>query len=165
MAFWCRPFTRVLMLVLGIFSLVSFSIECLCIAPLILAVMIMRGLVVHPLFCIALINGSYLVCFCVMAYYGNLSWQYVNSMSWTIAVGKGAIGLQSSFNGCCEFFQPSGWIYKCILCLKTFVRFLRPKFGSMNSWLVYTMDHEVGLWKMVFFRSATSWSNIHGLIS
>ena len=93
MALWCRPFMRVLMLALGIFSLVSFSIECSCIAPLTPAVMVMRGLVFHPLFCIALINGSYLVCFCVMACYGNLSWQYVNSMSWTIVVGEGAIGV------------------------------------------------------------------------
>ena len=29
----------------------------------------------HPWFCRALINGSYLVCLCVRACLGNLSWQ------------------------------------------------------------------------------------------
>jgi hypothetical protein len=93
MALWCRIFTRILILFLGILSLVSFSIECSCMAPLTPAVMVMRGLVFHPLFCIALISGSYWVCFCVMACYGNLSWQYVNSMSWAIVVVDGAIGV------------------------------------------------------------------------
>ena len=32
-------------------------------------------------FCIALMNGSYFLCFCVIACFGNLSWQYVNSMN------------------------------------------------------------------------------------
>ena len=93
MASWCRLFMRVLILVLGISSLVSFSIECSCMAPLTPAMMVMRGLVSHPLFCIVLISGSYLVRFCVMACSRNLSWQYVNSMSWTIVVGDGAIGV------------------------------------------------------------------------
>jgi hypothetical protein len=31
--------------------------------------------------------------------------------------------------------------------------------------LVYTMDHEVGPWKMAFLHGPTSWSNIHGPIS
>jgi hypothetical protein len=30
---------------------------------------------------------------------------------------------------------------------------------------VYTMDHEVGLWKMVFLHSLILWFNFHGLIS
>ena len=34
---------------LGIFKLVNCSIECSCIAPLTPAVMVMRGLVFHPL--------------------------------------------------------------------------------------------------------------------
>ena len=72
---------RVLILVLGILSLVGLSIECSCIAPLTPAVMVMRGLVFHPLFCMMLISGSYLVCFCVMACSENLLWQYVNLMS------------------------------------------------------------------------------------
>ena len=33
-----------------------------------------------------------------MACYGDLSWQYVNSMSWIIVVGDGAIGV------CCMLF-------------------------------------------------------------
>ena len=75
------------MLVLGILSLVSFFIECSCMAPLTLAVMGTRGLVCHPLLCMVLISGSYLVCFCVVAWSGTLSWQYVNSMNWTVCVG------------------------------------------------------------------------------
>jgi hypothetical protein len=71
----CRLFTRVLILVLGIFSLASFLIECLCMAPLTPVVIVMRGLIFHPLFWIALISGSYLVCLCVMACSGNLSWR------------------------------------------------------------------------------------------
>jgi hypothetical protein len=62
-------------------------------APLTPTIMVMRGLVFHPLFCIVLISGSYLVCFCVMACYGNLLWEYVNSMSWIIVVGDGAMGV------------------------------------------------------------------------
>ena len=81
MALWCIFFMRVLVLALGIFRLVILSMECSCIAPLTPVVMVMRRLVFQPLFCIALINGSYLVCFCVMACYGNRSWQYVNSIS------------------------------------------------------------------------------------
>jgi hypothetical protein len=65
---------RVLILDFGIFSLVNFSMECSCMAPLTPTVMVMRGLVFHALFCIVLISGSYLVCFCVMACYGNLLW-------------------------------------------------------------------------------------------
>ena len=81
MAFLCKSFMRVLILILGILSLVSLSIECSHIAPLTPAVMVMRGLVFHPLFCMMLISGSYLVCFCVMACSENLLWQYVNLMS------------------------------------------------------------------------------------
>ena len=44
----------------------------------------MRGLVFHPLFCIMWTNGSYLVCLFVLARFGNLSWQYVNSMDCTV---------------------------------------------------------------------------------
>ena len=42
-------------------------------APLTPAVMVMRGLVFHPLFCMVLINGSYLVCLCERACSGNMS--------------------------------------------------------------------------------------------
>ena len=73
MALWCKFHIRVLTLDFGIFRLVNFLMECPCTAPLTLAVMVMSGLVSHPLFCIALMSGSYLVCFCVMACFGNLS--------------------------------------------------------------------------------------------
>ena len=38
------------------------------------------------------INESYLMCLRVRAWSGNLSWQYVNSMSWTMTLGEGVIG-------------------------------------------------------------------------
>ena len=50
MALRCIFFMRVLILAFGMFRLVSFSMECSCMAPLTLAVMVMRGLVLHPLF-------------------------------------------------------------------------------------------------------------------
>ena len=75
MAFWCKFFMSVLMLDLGILSLWSCSMECSWMAPLTPTVIVMRGLVCHPLFCIFWIRGSYLVCLCVMACSGNMSWQ------------------------------------------------------------------------------------------
>ena len=63
------------MLDFGIFCFVSLSMKCSCMAPLTLAVMVIRGLVLHPLFWMALISGSYLVCLCVRACSWNLSWQ------------------------------------------------------------------------------------------
>ena len=57
------------------FRLVNCSIEVSCIAPLTLAVMVMRGFVFHPLSLSVAISGSYLVCLCVRACLGNLSWQ------------------------------------------------------------------------------------------
>ena len=56
-------------------------------ASLTLAVMVMKGLVLHRLFCMVFISGSYLVCFCVRAWSANQSRQYVNTMSWTMSVG------------------------------------------------------------------------------
>ena len=67
--------------------------ECSCIAPLTPAVTVIRGLIFHPLFCIVLIGGSYLVCLCVRVCYGNLLWQYVNSMNWIVCLGEGNIGV------------------------------------------------------------------------
>ncbi len=61
-------------------------------SPLTHGVIVMRGLIFHPFFLMALMKGSSLVCFCVMACFGNLSWQYVNSMNFTVYVcedGKG----------------------------------------------------------------------------
>jgi hypothetical protein len=57
----------------GILILVSFSMECSCMAPLTPAVIVMRGLVFQPLFWMVLFSGSYLVCLCVRACFGNLS--------------------------------------------------------------------------------------------
>ena len=51
----------------GMFRLVGLLMDCSCMAPLTLVVMVIRGLVFHPLFCMMLINGSYLVCLCVRA--------------------------------------------------------------------------------------------------
>ena len=69
------------MLVFGISSLASFTMECSCIAPLTPAVIVIRGFVFHPLFRMALISGLYFVCLWERACLGNLSWQYVNSMN------------------------------------------------------------------------------------
>ena len=41
-------------------------------SPLTLVVIVMRGLIFHPLFFMALIKGSYLAYFCVMACYGRV---------------------------------------------------------------------------------------------
>ena len=49
MAFWCMCFISSLILDLGIFSLVNFSMDCSWMAPLTPAVMVMMGLVCHPL--------------------------------------------------------------------------------------------------------------------
>ena len=59
------------MLDFGTLRLVSL---CLCMAPLTLAVMVMRGLVSQQLFCMVLISGSYLVCLCERGCPWNLSW-------------------------------------------------------------------------------------------
>ena len=73
MVFWCMFLMRVLIFDFGMLRLVSFLMECLCTAPLTPAVMVMRWLIFHPLFCMMLISGSFLVCFCVRAWSGNLS--------------------------------------------------------------------------------------------
>jgi hypothetical protein len=49
------------------FRLISCFMEFSCIAPLTPVVMVMRGLVFHPLFCSVVISRSYLVCLCVQA--------------------------------------------------------------------------------------------------
>ena len=71
--------------------------DCLCIALRTPAVIVMRGLVFHPLFRISLISGLYLDCFCVMACSGNRSWQYVNSMNCTVYVCEGSRGMEIWF--------------------------------------------------------------------
>ena len=67
MAFWWIFFMRVLIVGFGMFRLVSLLMECLCMAPLTRVVIVIRGLVFHPLFCMVSIRGSYLVCLCVRA--------------------------------------------------------------------------------------------------
>ena len=81
------------MLGFGIFMLVSLHMECSCIAPLTSVVMVMRGLVFHPLLCIVSISESYLICLYVRAWSRNLSWQYVNLMNWTTSLGEGEMGV------------------------------------------------------------------------
>ena len=82
------------MLGLGMSSSSSCLMDCSCIAPLTPAMIVMRGFVFHPLFRISLVNGSYLVCFCVMACYGNRLWQYVNSMNCNVYVCEGSKGME-----------------------------------------------------------------------
>ena len=72
-AFWCMFSMRVLIFDFGMFRLVGFLMERSCTAPLAPAVMVMRGLFLHPLFCTVLISGSYLVCFSSRAWSRNLS--------------------------------------------------------------------------------------------
>jgi uncharacterized SAM-binding protein YcdF (DUF218 family) len=81
------------MLCFGIFSLVSFSMECSWIAPLTPAVMVISGLTFQPLLCMVLISGSYLVCLWVRASSRNLSWQYVNSINCIVWLGEGSMGV------------------------------------------------------------------------
>ena len=81
------------MLVFGMLRSFNLLMDCSCMAPLTPAVMVMRGFVFHPLVLIALISGSYLACFCVMACSGNLSWQYVSSMNCIVCDCEGAMGV------------------------------------------------------------------------
>jgi hypothetical protein len=55
------------MLDFGILRLVSLLMNCSFIAPRTLAVIVMRGFVFHPWFCMLLISGSHLVCLCMRA--------------------------------------------------------------------------------------------------
>ena len=61
------------MLAFEILRLASFLMDCSCMAPLTPTVIVMRAFVFHPLFCMLLINGSYLACLCMRACSGNLS--------------------------------------------------------------------------------------------
>ena len=54
-------FMRFFMLVFGISRSTSFVMDCSCIAPLTLVMIVIRGFIVHPLFRMALISGSYFV--------------------------------------------------------------------------------------------------------
>jgi hypothetical protein len=61
------------MLDFGILRLVKLLIDCSCIAPLMPTVIVMRGSFSILLFCMLLINESYLACLCVRACSGKLS--------------------------------------------------------------------------------------------
>ncbi len=93
MAFWCIFFMRFLTLDFGISRSSSCLMDCSCIAPMTPVVILMRGFVFQPLFHITLINGSYFVCFCVVACSRKWSWQYVNSMNCTVHVCEGGKGM------------------------------------------------------------------------
>ena len=58
--------------------------KCSWMAPLTPVVMVMRGLVFHPLLRMLSFSGSCLACLCVRACSRNLSWQYVNLMNRTM---------------------------------------------------------------------------------
>ena len=57
----------------GILILVSFLMECSCMASVTLVVMVVRGFTFHPLFCMVFISGLYVECLCLKAWLGNLS--------------------------------------------------------------------------------------------
>jgi hypothetical protein len=59
-----------------------------------------KGFVFHHLFCMLLINGSYLACLYVRACSGNLSWQHLNSMNCIMCVGVGSKGV-----GCRAYYM------------------------------------------------------------
>ena len=97
------------MLNFGILRLIDLLMDCSCIAPLTLVVIVMRGFLFHPLFCMLLINGSYLASLYVRACLGNLSWQYVNSMNCTMCAGAGSIGVGAV--GVLEFERPKTFFW------------------------------------------------------
>ena len=78
---------RFFMLVFGILRLVSLLIECSCIAPRTPAVIGMRGKFSIPHFVgFGLMGHIWYVRLRFRAWSGNLSWQYVSSISWTVSV-------------------------------------------------------------------------------
>ena len=56
-----------------ILRLINLVMECSSMAPLTPTVIVTRGFVDHPLFCMLLISGSNLSCLCVMACFRDLS--------------------------------------------------------------------------------------------
>ena len=61
------------MLDFGILRSVNLLMECLCITPLTPTMIVMRGFVFQPMFCMLLMSGSYSTCLCVRACSENLS--------------------------------------------------------------------------------------------
>ena len=74
MAFWWIFFVRILMVGFKMMMLLSFWEECSCIVPHPPVVMVRGKLIFHPLSMRIFSSGSYLVCVCLMACFGNLPW-------------------------------------------------------------------------------------------
>jgi hypothetical protein len=84
---------RVLMLDFGILRLMSFLMECLCMAPLTPAMHGDEG-VYFPSVVLHGINWWVIFgVFMLGAWYRNLSRQYVDSMNWTVYMGEENIGV------------------------------------------------------------------------
>ena len=79
-------FMTFLMLVFGMLSSSSSLMDLFVYSPSYSCLIVIRGFIFQPLFRMALIEGSYLACFCVMACSGNMLWQYVNSMNCIVCV-------------------------------------------------------------------------------
>ena len=73
MAFWCMFLTRLLVVELGTLMLLSLFMECSCMVPLTLTVMVLRGFNVQLVFLRVFISGSHLVCLCSKACYRYIS--------------------------------------------------------------------------------------------
>lgn len=67
-----------------------FPMDCLWMT-LTSTLMVVRVLVCHPFYLSVVINGSYLLCLWSMAWHGYWSWQYVNSMNYSVRSGVGVI--------------------------------------------------------------------------
>ena len=66
-------------------------------APLIPAVMVIRGLTFHPC-CVGMsINGWYFICLVSMVVSENQSWQFVNSINCIVGFGVGFWGMRQRF--------------------------------------------------------------------
>ena len=96
MAVWWIFFMSFLTSFLGILRLFSVIIDCLWMAPRTPDVIVMSGLTFHPLVRSVWMRGLYLLVFVCMALLGNLSWQYVNSMSCIVFCDVGVMGGLSS---------------------------------------------------------------------
>ena len=78
----CRCFIIVLISLSRILSFSKFLIGCLWIAPLTPTVMMMRGLTCQPAILSVWMSALYFAVFSLCAVFGNMSWQYVNSMNY-----------------------------------------------------------------------------------
>lgn len=67
MTFWCTFFIRLSIVVFGVFILLSFIIECSCMAPLTPTVIMISALTFHPLCLRVSISGSHFLHLALMA--------------------------------------------------------------------------------------------------